>query len=92
MSNLPSDDPFLPEFEIDVNNWNLRVDDIGLETFGGTTVLETTCEESPLQEKSLDPKVAPRFADRDLQMLIDAWSRLSNSNRQKILQIVRDVD
>ena len=55
--------------------------DIGLETIRGTLVLETTCEESPLQEKSLDPKVAPIVVDSDLQAVIDVWPKLCDAGR-----------
>lgn len=65
-----------------------KVDDIGLETIGGTAVLETTCEEPTCNEKPIAPKVAPNNAEFNLQTVIDAWPRLSESQRQQIFNVI----
>jgi hypothetical protein len=72
----------------DVSPYGERVDDIGLETIGGTTVQETTCEESLVDQKPFAPKVAPIAFDSDLQAIIDEWPRLSDSQRQYIVKVI----
>ena len=64
------------------------MDDIGLETLDATPVLEMICEQSPLHEKPIDPKVDPITVDPDLQTVIDAWPKLSDTVRRMIINSV----
>lgn len=66
----------------------MQSDDIGLDTFCGTAVQETTCDEPTFNEGPNAPKVAPNIVDSDLQAVVHAWPKLSESQRQQIVNVI----